>query len=236
MRYLFTLSVVFLALFGLNNAAFAQLSESNYDWKLKRDKDGVQIYTSVVEDSSYKAVRGKMLVEAPLTALVALVEDLPRCSEWAALCKTARVEKRVSPTESYVYILNDLPFPVSNRDVYTHVVWNFNDMFSEITMTSTATPDVFPNTKAVRIEQAMSQWRFTDQADGTVLVESYAHINPNGPTPAWITNMMLIDSPFTSMREMRKIVEAGGYGDAIIAFDPREMQDSEKEPVQVKGQ
>ena len=209
-----------IALIGLllPTIAAAQLAGVKYDWEQQRDKKGIIIETSSVAGSDFKAVRGEMSVKASVSSLVALVEDLPSCPDWAALCKEARVEKRISDTESYAYIYNDIPFPVSDRDVYAHVVWVQEPATRKVSMTSTATAGGTPKTDAVRIQKAVSQWHFTPNNDGTTKVENFAHIDPNGPTPAWITNMMLVDSPFKSMQNMREIVEAGSYADVKIAF------------------
>ena len=198
--------------------AAAQLTGVDYSWVEKRNKNGIQIYTSSVEGSPFKAVRGVMHVKGKLNSLVALVEDHSRCPDWAALCRESRLEKRVSPSESYAYIYNDIPWPVSDRDVHTHVVWSKNPESGKVSMTSTASPGGPDKTKAVRLINAVSQWHFTPNGDGTVMVENFAHIDPNGPTPAWVTNMMLVDSPFDSMSNMRKLIETGEYGDAVIEF------------------
>lgn len=197
----------------------AQLEGVSYEWKGKKSNKGISISTSSVEGSSFKAVRGEMIVKASVASLFALVEDTSVCPDWAAMCKEARLEKRISESESYVYIYNDIPFPVSDRDVYTHVVWTRDPETNRISMTSTASKDGTPKTKAVRIENAVSQWHFTPNGDGTTTVENFAHIDPNGPTPAWITNMMLVDAPYKTMLRMRKIVESGAYADAVIPIE-----------------
>jgi len=91
--------LVLLFAFILPASAYAQLAGVDYDWKQKKDKDGIKIYTSTVEGSPFKAVRGEMVVEGRLASLVALVEDLDACPSWADLCKEARIEKRVSDSE-----------------------------------------------------------------------------------------------------------------------------------------
>ena len=200
------------------NVGFAQISGVIYEWEEKKNKNGIAIYTSSVAGSPFKAVRGVMEVTASVSSLVALVEDLPACPKWAAFCKKANLEERLSDTESYAYIYNDIPFPVSDRDVYTHVVWSIDASSNKVSMTSRAVQGGPKKTKAVRLTDAVSQWHFTPSDNGKVLVENFAHIDPNGPTPAWITNMMLIDSPFDSMSEMRKIVESGEYDNTVVPF------------------
>ncbi len=210
--------LIALMVFVLPSIASAQLDGVDYDWKEKKNKNGIIISTSSVEGSAFKAVRGEMIVKASVEALVALVEDMEACPDWAAMCKESRVEKRVSEKESFAYVYNDIPFPVTDRDVYTHVVWSKNSKTKRVTMTSTAAEGGTAKTKAVRIENAVSQWHFTPKEDGTTFVENFAHIDPNGPTPAWITNLMLVDSPYKSMNKMRSIVESGGYADTKVPF------------------
>ena len=38
-----------------------------------------------------------------------------------------------------------------------------------------------------------------------------AHVDPNGPTPAWITNFLLVDSPFETPSRMRDLIATGRY-------------------------
>ena len=49
-------------------------------------------------------------------------------------------------------------------------------------------------------------------------VVSLAHIDPAGGVPAWLTNRLLVDSPWDTMRDMRKIVNEGRYADASFSF------------------
>lgn len=202
------------------NVAFAQVDGVAYEWELKRDKSDIKIYTSPVEGSGFKAVRAEMLIPASLSSLVALVSDSEGCPKWADLCKEEKVIEQVSPTESYRYTYNDIPFPVKDRDVLAHVIWTYDSDAKKVTMTSVATIDRLAKTKAVRIENAVAQWHFTEKGDGQVLVENFAHIDPNGPTPAWITNLMLVDSPYKTLKNMRKIIESGKYDNSIIDFLP----------------
>jgi hypothetical protein len=74
------------------------------------------------------------------------------------------------------------------------------------------------NRNAVRIYQAVTQWHFTTLEDGRVKVENFAHIDPNGPTPAWLINALLVNSPYKTMKKMRALIEAGNYHGEQLAF------------------
>lgn len=216
-----TLSLLFLSVVFFS--AQAQNTDNNkdwrdYNWKEKKDTDGIKIYTSNIPSSKYDAIYGSMIVNSPVNNLVALVKDAKACSQWADLCKESRVEQTVSEVEYYVYTYNDIPFPVTDRDVVAKVRWSQNTDTLAVTMTTEPITGMVEKTDAVRIEEADSRWYFTPQADGTTKVETFAHINPNGPTPAWLTNMLLVSSPFKTMKGMREIVEGGAYANAKSIF------------------
>ncbi|MFK7731434.1 MAG: START domain-containing protein [Pseudomonadales bacterium] len=189
-------------------------------WELKKDKDGIQVYTRDVEGSKFKQVRSVMQTDFRLQSVVALIRDGKACPRWADLCEESRVVKTVSETEFYVYNLNDIPWPVKDRDAITHVTWERDSDTGMVTMTATATDsDLVPVTKkAVRLENAVTQWMMLPKPDGSLEIASEGHIDPAGPTPAWVTNLMLIDSPFKTMENLRKEMANDAYADITFEF------------------
>lgn len=200
------------------STASAQEAGVDYQWELKRDKKGIKVFTSPVKGSPYRAVKAEMTIKGKSSSLVALIQDVDNCPAWADLCKKSNMFKHISPQEQYIYTYNDIPFPIKDRDVLAQVQWQQNPASYKVSMTSKATTGLMEKTKAVRIENAISQWHFTPQKNGLVLVENFAHIDPNGPTPASITNLLLIDSPYKTMIKMRKIIESGQYKNAQFDF------------------
>lgn len=191
------------------------------EWTLKKEKDDIQIYTRAVDGSKFKAVRGVMLSDARLSSVVALIRDSAACSRWADLCKEARVLEQSSETDYLVYNLNDIPWPVKDRDAVTRVVWQHDPATGRVTMTATAIDsDLVPATgKAVRLRNAVTKWILTPQADGKLEIASEGHIDPGGPTPAWMTNLMLVDSPLKTLQNMRKEFELHDqYADRSFEF------------------
>jgi len=215
------LLVLSAVLLSFTLSAFAQQKGVEYQWKEKRNKQGIRISTSKVEGSKYKAVRGVMTVKSSVKELVALIHDLGECSEWAEMCKESELVKRVSDTSHFIYVLNDAPFPVIDRDIYTHVTWSHDPPTGKVSMHSVASNDeeAMPKKKGIiRIKHALSQWHFTPQKNGEVLVESFAHIDPAGVSPPWITNRLLVNAPYKTMKKMRTIVESGKYLDVEVSF------------------
>jgi hypothetical protein len=210
---------------GLIFAIFVNGANANdHDWELARDRDGIAVYTKPVAGSKFKAVKSTMTVQATLSELVALVRDSAACSEWADLCKKAEVVESVSETELYVYTYNDLPWPVSDRDAIAHIIWAQEPEHGTVTMTASLVDGNTPSTKvpevrkAIRLKYGKTSWEFKPLSAGRVAVTSRAHVDPEGATPAWLTNRLLVGSPYDTMLAMRKIIGTGRYRGAKFGF------------------
>jgi len=70
----------------------------------------------------------------------------------------------------------------------------------------------------IRIKQAVAKWKITPQGDGTVLIESFAHVNPASSIPRWLLNRLLVGSPHKTMKSIRQLMADGLYKDAILPF------------------
>ncbi len=217
------MKIIHVSALVLSAWAFGWLShaqaDTELDWELQRDRDGIQVFTRRVEDSKFKAVKSTMRLNTSLSALVALVRDAEACPEWADLCKHAEVVETVNAREMYVYTLNDLPWPVSDRDAVAHVLWQQDATSKVVTMTADAVDGKVPHKNGkIRLQYAATGWIFTPLTDGQIEITSHAHVDPAGAIPAWLTNRLLVDSPYKTMKAMRTLVETGRYDDTDLNF------------------
>lgn len=221
-HYLLSCLLILLSI-GISSPVYATNSTSEqqptFEWELKRDKDDIQIFTRKIAGSKFKQVKGIMTIPSRLSSLVALVKDNEACPEWAEMCKVSKIHEQKSDTNMLIYVLNDIPWPVTDRDVLAQVNWSQNSDSLAVKMTSIATSGILPENKSiVRLVDATSSWEFIPKDNGMIQIINQAHIDPNGPTPAWVTNMMLIDAPFKTMQNMRKVIASGKYDDARESF------------------
>ena len=190
------------------------------EWELKRDRDGIQIFTRSVEGSPYDAVRSVTEIEGVrLSALVALIEDAEACADWADRCAESYLVEQLSETESLVYTHNDMPFPVKDRDVVAHVVWQQEPDSLTVTMRSTATVGRMEEVSGrLRLTEANASWVFEPLQNGKVRITNEAHIDPGSALPGWVTNMLLVDTPFETLKAFVAEVHSSKYSNAEIGF------------------
>ncbi len=216
----FRLAVPLLLYPLLLTASMSLSAAAEQEWELRRDRDGIQVYTRAVEGSPYDAVRTTTVMnDVRLPSLVALIEDAAACSDWADRCAESYLLERISETESLIYTHNDMPFPVKDRDVLAQVKWTQDDETFEVTMNSTATEGIMDEVRGrLRLKKAVAKWQFTPQSDGTVMISNEAHIDPGSALPGWVTNMLLIDAPFETMKSFVNEVQKPKYSEAVLSF------------------
>lgn len=188
------------------------------DWTLKRDKDGIQVSIRSVAGSKHDAVRAEMEIDVALTELVGIMMDPSACPDWVALCKRSEIVNQDSATELHIYTLNDLPWPARDRDVVAHVVWSQDDT-GKVTMQATLVAGLVPAmNKTLRLTEGTTQWQLIPVSSTRTRIVSEAHIDPGGATPAWLVNMLLIDSPHKTMKNLRALAQTGRYRGVSVEF------------------
>jgi len=211
--------VFMTVLFAVSNTTQAQIDDDIYNWTLKKEASEIRVYTSKVVGSKFLAVSATMVIESSSASIVALLMDLENCSKWSKLCEESYIQERVSNTETFVYSHNNIPFPGVDRDAVTHVFWEHDKLTGVVSMVSRATTGRIPKVKGViRITEALAKWRFTPQGDGTLLVESFAHVNPASQMPLWLLNRLVVNSPYKTMKSIRSYLAKGIYDDAKLNF------------------
>jgi len=121
--------------------------------------------------------------------------------------------------ENYVHTITDLPWPVKDRDLVSHVIWQQDPETLVVTMQGNATVGKLEESEGiVRLTEAQVNWELTALENGSVNVVLEAHINPASLLPGWITNMLLVDSPYNSMEGLRKRVKLKLYQEVELAY------------------
>ncbi len=188
-------------------------------WEVAQDKDGITVYTRVVQGCSFKEYKAVTQVDATLASLVALVADITACPEWIYTCKSGRLLDRISPTETFTYTVNEAPWPVSDRDAVVRNVLTFEPRDRSVTITITGVPDYIPPVKGrVRVKMIQGCWRFTQIAENRVQVVYQVLNDPGGNLPSWLVNSVVVSQPYHTLMNLIKMLKLAKYRDAASDF------------------
>ena len=190
------------------------------EWRLRKDEDNIQVYTRNVDGSPFDAVRTvAVMQDVRLSALAALIMDAEACVNWANRCVESYIYQHLSETSAFVYTHSNMPFPLMNRDMLTRAVWSQDVSSLTLRVDSEATSGILDDIASrLRLTEVKLGWMFRPLESGAVEISNEAHINPGSNLPPWITNLMLVNIPYDTMKAFVVEVTKPEYREAVISF------------------
>jgi hypothetical protein len=195
-----------LALASLPSPARADSSKETGAWQFVKRADGIVVERRSVAGSSLKEFRGSGVVQAPVAALLAVVADVPRATEWMDSCNGSRTVEDLGDREKIVYNRTHAPWPVSDRDAVLHNVVRVDAAARRLDLDFWSVSDdkAPPVSGVVRMPFLRGHWSLWPSADGqSTRVEYQVHANPGGSLPDWLVNYVSRDLPFRTIEGLR---------------------------------
>lgn len=200
-----------IALLAALLPAFAHAAAAE-DWRLDRDKDGIQVYTRAVEGSELREFRAEMTVDAGVEQALRLLDDTDNLVNWLADCKKSERVEQIGEFTAVNYVQYDQPWPVSDRDMYVHSQAHINQEEGSAKVTLRGLPDYKPEKRGmVRIPHLKGSWSFTPTEDGKTRVVYQVLAKPGGSVPAFLANRAATDAPLETLQNMREQLKKRDY-------------------------
>lgn len=211
MRLITYMALVLCANLALTAPAHAE------EWQLTKDKDEVKVYTRAVPNSPLKEFRGVTHINTSITSLVALLDDPAACVDWMHNCKDQKILDRPNLKEKYTYNHIGAPWPVKDRDMVVHSFAEQDPNTHRVHIKLTATKGYQAEESGiVRVTDMHGYWDFNPQPNGTVKVTYQMFIDPAGSIPTAIINSTAVDTPFNTLKNMRKKVQEEQYQTRVL--------------------
>jgi hypothetical protein len=182
-------------------------------WILKKNRNGIQVFTRDVSGSNFKEFKTMIEVEATMAGVLKLMEDISSYPQWFPKLKESRLLKKVNSTEMILYHWMKLPFPADDRDSIFKVTASRDPRTKAVTLRLSTLDNYLPERKGVvRVKQISGMWNFIpDTAKGTIMVTYQMHSEPGGKLPAWMANTAVVKRPFTVLKNMREMLKKPQY-------------------------
>lgn len=205
----------------LSCSFFLLLSAFSYDnpgdWILKKDENGIKVYTRYSPGSNLKEVRVVNTVRSSLSAIVAVLIETKNYPQWIYACGEAQTLKLLNDREQYQYSVTNVPWPFSDRDVVTHLKVEQDSVTGIVMVNCNGTPDYIPDKEGrVRVQHFQSGYKLTPLDSGMVKVEFELYVDPGGNIPAWLINANIVLAPYNTSAAM--IDQLKKYQSASYSF------------------
>lgn len=179
-------------------------------WKQEYDKEGIKVYTRQAPDYPVKEFMGVTVVEATPAVVNRVLEDAANFKNWMFECPDAALLEQKGPNDSIMWIVTSAPWPVSSRDLVmeTNVVAGKDKIVRSF---HAATHPSKPVTKKyVRMPRLQGSWTLTAVPGGTE-ARYQLKSDPGGSLPAWLADMKVKDTPFGTLKGLKKQVKLPQY-------------------------
>jgi len=210
---IFHLSILhFLLLILPFNSATAQT-----DWELKKERNGIRVYTKDVPGAPLKAIRAETIFDAPVENCISVLKDVEGFILLFPDCYYSEGLKKSGDTVQLQYIRLKAPWPVTDRDyAYRYV---FRPMGNgAVKVLSQCLPDAYPMQDShIRIDKGEGYLLFTPTSDGRTALDYRFHGSPGGSVPGWLANSAVTESPVKMLENFHRLVNEDrhrgkGYG------------------------
>ena len=175
-------------------------------WTMEQDEGSIQIYTRDVTDSPFLEVKATALINAPIARVAAVMGDGEGCSEWRSMCKSSELLGSASDTERTVYMVLDLPWPISDRDMVIHSIIDIDIAAETVTVQLQSASEQHQGKDYVR---AITNGQYQIKALGEDKVElTYImHTDLGGDLSADLINPRVTASTYEDIKLLQTIAE-----------------------------
>lgn len=190
------------------------------NWKLTKESNGIQVFTRPISGTSLKAFKGVVSIPARLTSIVTTINDTSVYPYLFHGTESAKELKKVNDTESYKYVVTELPWPAQSRDSIIHSVIKQDKKSKTIQITMRGVPKYIPSKPGlVRIQKMTGRWLLVPEKNKKSIKVIYEmNVDPGGNLPKWLVNNMSVDLPFITLANLRDIVRRAKYKNVRRSF------------------
>ena len=198
----------FIAL-ALLSVSFSTASELENEWKLKKEKHGIKVFMKHKDESRLKTAKAvaEITVDDPYS-IVAVLNDYETIPKWFHLVSKVEDLGRKSEVDRDVRIVSDLPWPLKDREVVSHVLIEQDPATYAVRLEFKNKPGLLPpNKDYLRVEEYEGYLLFEFLGNKRVKLTFEAIGDPGGNIPYWMANMLAAEIPYFSIKRMIKYIE-----------------------------
>lgn len=177
-------------------------------WEFAKEKNGVRLYTCKEAGKSLKSYRGVADIHAPADKIFTMIEDVNHTDWWDKNLNEIKVLKYEKNKSARYYLVYDLPWPVTDRDLCVDVKVDYNPATGDGRITALPLPGLLPEVPGkIRIQEYRQTWTVmaTNKDVTHVMLEGF--VDPAGDIPDWLCNMLIVDSPFKVISAVKDRME-----------------------------
>ncbi|MEZ8640331.1 START domain-containing protein [Vibrio splendidus] len=200
--------------------SFSVLALDGNEWKLVRNKQGIEVYNRKIEGNDFKEFRAEADIKANLTSIIALFTDTSVGTQWVENIDEMEEIDHFSEVHTVTKTYTKAPWPVSDREA---IVENFIEQDPDtlkVMITQHGRPNYKPNNdkRIVRVAHLESRWVLTPLNNNTTHISYQVLSDPGGSIPSWLINMVAVSQPYKTLRGLSEMLGSHAYADRTLDY------------------
>ena len=179
------------------------------DWKLRKDADGVKIYTRNVEGSPFEEFKGIVIItNTSISKVLDVIMDVKNYPNNFPNCGSAQVLVQKSKYNDIHYLTIKAPWPVTDRDAIYEATTTFSQDGKQAHVKLVPLGDYISEKKNfIRVHNGSGFWNLEEVAPNKIQVVYQFHADPAGEIPAWIANSVIVSNPFKTLENLKTLMQ-----------------------------
>jgi len=184
------------------------LGTSAQSWNFIKEKNGIKIYTRTQENTSFKCFRGETVFHASMEKLGLYIGNVRNFNWWDKNIRDLKVLEAEFGKHAIYYFAYHVPWPMSDRDLCVEVFISYDTLKNEKNVSAKPLTGLIPEQKGiVRIKNYQQKWTLTAFNKDSVHAVLEGFVDPGGSIPAWLYNMVIVETPLNVMGGIKARVE-----------------------------
>lgn len=181
----------------------SSLAAAQYNWKLEKSKEGINVYTSEQKNSSFKAIKVEATLTGTYAKLIGILTNVAGFHNWIYNNKQSKLLKKHSQHDFVYYSETSMPFPVANRDVIIRMQIKTDSLPKFMTVAGSNQDDYIPELPGLeRIPYYRASWKITQATPNSLHIIYFLEVDPGGSLPAWLANSFADKGPFNTFSKL----------------------------------
>ena len=185
------------------------LDLSGQSWVFVKEKEGIKLYTRKEANNSVKSFKGEVYLHAEMEKLFSLITDVKNFDLWDDDIREIKVLLYEKDKIIQYYLVYDVSWPVSDRDLVVDSHITIDPVTGTRTIEGKSLLNVIPEkSDLVRIKKYWQKWTLIPVEKDLIHVIMEGTVDPGGSVPAWLSNMVITETPLKVIRSVKTHVGA----------------------------
>jgi len=200
------MKIIYLILTGLLYLNPNEYQDRN--WKLRKEEDGIIIYTRSVPGSSFDEFKAIVLISnTSLAEVLGIILDANKYPRLIADCSEAKILVQKGKYYDIHYLRIRSPWPIKDRDaIYESTTTIINGGKQAHVSLSPLGNYLDEKENLVRMYNGVGYWELEEVEKQSIKITYQFQGNPGGLIPAWLSNSVIVANPFKTLQNLKNRV------------------------------